>query len=154
MKDLDSLLFDLYQARTKDVSKKQKIAIKDAVGLKKVAFDIYKVMNDQYNDLWRVEDGFLVRSSDPQFEYNDHGDWTAISSYDGKIVTLAYKNVPFCNFTSDEYGFSSDDVMHFKSALLEEVSENNDFIKNVFGSQPVTKKEALTNIFPELKKFV
>jgi hypothetical protein len=154
MKELDNLLFDLYQSRIKDVNKKQKIPLKEAVGMKKVAFDIYKVMNDQYNDLWRVEDGFLVRSSDPKFETNNHGDWSAVSSYDGKIVTLAYKNVPLCNFTSDEYGFTSEDVMHFKSALLDEVSENNGFLKNVFTSQTNQKKEALTNVFPELKKFV
>lgn len=154
MKNLDNILFDLYQKRTKDVSKKNKIAIDEAVGLKKVAFDIYKVMNDQYNDLWRVEDGFLVRSSDPKYQVKEGGDWSAVSSYDGKIVTLAYKNVPVCNFSSEEYGFSTEDVFTFKGALLDEVSQNNDFIKNVFSSQAKSKKEALTNVFPELKKFV
>lgn len=154
MNNLDGILFDLYQKRITDVSKKNKIAISEAVGLKKVAFDIYKVMNDQYDDLWRVEDGFLVRSSDPKYEVKEGGDWSAVSSYDGKIVTLAYKNVPVCNFSSEEYGFSTEDVFTFKGALLDEVSENNDFIKNIFSSQARSKKEALTNVFPELKKFV
>lgn len=154
MRELDNILFDLYQKRIKDVSKKNKIAIDEAVGLKKVAFDIYKIMNDQYNDLWRVEDGFLVRSSDPKYQVKEGGDWSAVSSYDGKIVTLAYKNVPVCNFSSEEYGFSTEDVFTFKSALLDEVSQNNDFLKNVFSSQAKSKKEALTNVFPELKKFV
>jgi len=154
MKELDNILFDLYQKRTKDVSKKNKIALSEAVGLKKIAFDIYKVMNDQYNDLWRVEDGFLVRSSDPKYQVKEGGDWSAVSSYDGDIVTLAYKNVPVCNFSSDEYGFSTNDVFTFKGALLDEISENNDFVKNVFSSQTKSKREALTNVFPELKKFV
>jgi hypothetical protein len=154
MKELDNILFDLYQKRIKDVSKKNKISMDEAVGLKKVAFDIYKIMNDQYNDLWRVEDGFLVRSSDPKYQVKEGGDWSAVSSYDGKIVTLAYKNVPVCNFSSEEYGFSTEDVFTFKSALLDEVSQNNDFLKNVFSSQARSKKEALTNVFPELKKFV
>jgi len=154
MKELDSVLFELYQKRLNDVSKKNKIALTEAVGLKKVAFDLYKVMNDQYNDLWKVEDGFLVRSSDPKYGVKEGGDWSAVSSYDGKIVTLAYKNVPVCNFSSDEYGFSTNDVFTFKDALLEEVSESNDFVKNVFSSQTKSKKEALTSVFPELKKFV
>lgn len=154
MKELDNILFDLYQKRTKDVSKKNKIALSEAVGLKKIAFDIYKVMNDQYNDLWKVEDGFLVRSSDPKYQVKEGGDWSAVSSYDGKIVTLAYKNVPVCNFSSEEYGFSTNDVFTFKGALLDEVSQNNDFLKNVFSSQAKSKREALTNVFPELKKFV
>lgn len=154
MKELDNILFDLYQKRVKDVSKKNKIALDEAVGLKKVAFDIYKIMNDQYDDLWKVEDGFLVRSSDPKYQVKEGGDWSAVSSYDGKLVTLAYKNVPVCNFSSDEYGFSTDDVFTFKSALLDEVKENNDFLKNVFSSQAKSKREALQNVFPELKKFV
>lgn len=154
MKELDNILFDLYQKRTKDVSKKNKIALSEAVGLKKIAFDIYKVMNDQYNDLWRVEDGFLVRSSDPKYQVKEGGDWSAVSSYDGDIVTLAYKNVPVCNFSSDEYGFSTNDVFTFKGALLDEISESNDFVKNVFSSQTKSKREALTSVFPELKKFV
>jgi len=154
MKELDNILFDLYQKRIKDVSKKNKIALSEAVGLKKVAFDIYKIMNDQYNDLWKVEDGFLVRSSDPKYQVKEGGDWSAVSSYDGKIVTLAYKNVPVCNFSSEEYGFSNNDVFTFKGALLDEVSQNNDFLKNVFSSQAKSKREALTNVFPELKKFV
>ena len=158
MKELDNVLFDLYQKRITDVSKKNKIAFDEAVGLKKIAFDIYKVMNDQYNDLWRVEDidgsRFLVRSSDPKYQVKEGGDWSAVSSYDGKIVTLAYKNVPVCNFPSDDYGFSTDDVFTFKSALLDEVSQNNEFVKSVFSSQAKSKKEALTNVFPELKKFV
>ncbi len=154
MKELDNILFDLYQKRVKDVSKKNKIALDEAVGLKKVAFDIYKIMNDQYDDLWKVEDGFLVRSSDPKYQVKEGGDWSAVSSYDGKIVTLAYKNVPVCNFSSEEYGFSTDDVFTFKSALLDEVKENNDFLKNVFSSQAKSKREALQNVFPELKKFV
>lgn len=154
MKELDDILFDLYQNRIKDVSKKNKIPLNEAVGLKKVAFDIYKVMNDQYGDLWKVEDGFLVRNSDPKYQVKEGGDWSAVSSYDGKIVTLAYKNVPICNFPSEEYGFSTDDVFTFKGALLEEVSENGEFVKNVFSSQTKSKKEALMNVFPELKKFV
>lgn len=154
MKDLDSILFDLYQKRINDVSKKNKIAFDEAVGLKKVAFDIYKIMNDQYNDLWKVEGEFLVRSSDPKYQIKEGGDWSAVSSYDGRIVTLAYKNVPVCNFSSDEYGFSNDDVFTFKNALLDEVKENISFVKNVFSSQAKSKREALTDVFPELKKFV
>jgi hypothetical protein len=38
--------------------------------------------------------------------------------------------------------------------VLEEVKENPDFLKGVFGSQPKLKTEAITNVFPELKKFV
>lgn len=154
MNELDNILFDLYQNRVKDISKKNKIPVSDAIGLKKIAFDLYKIMNDQYGDLWKVEDGFLIRSSDPKYGVKEGGDWSAVSNYEGNIVTLAYKNIPVCNFSSEEYGFSSDDVFTFKSALLEEVSESSDFLKSVFSSQTKSKTEALASVFPELKKFV
>jgi len=160
MSYLDKVLKELYDARIKDVSKMQKISFSDAqkTGIKKVAFDIYKVMNDQYDGLWKVEevDGtkFLVRASDPQYQTKDDGSWSAVSSYDGRNVTLSYKNVPICKFESDSFGFTPNDVFTFKSAVLEEVKENPDFLKGVFGSQPKLKTEAITNVFPELKKFV
>ncbi len=160
MSYLDNVLINLYKTRVKDVSKLDKIAFSEAEkgGIKKVAFDIYKVMNDQYDGLWKVEEvggtKFLVRASDPKFDTKDDGSWSATSSYDGNNVTLAYKNVPICKFESDSFGFSPNDVGTFKSAVLEELKENPEFLKGVFKSQSKLKTEALTNVFPELKKFV
>ena len=42
----------------------------------------------------------------------------------------------------------------FKSALLESVQSDNEFVKNIFESQPVNKKEALVSTFPELKSII
>jgi hypothetical protein len=124
----------------------------------KFAFDVYKVDNDPYNGLWTLEDidgrQHLVRASDPQFEENARGDWSVISDYDRANVTLAYKKVPVARFGSKDYGFGSDDISTFKSALLERIHQDESFVKDVFAEQPATKREALGKSFPELTKFI
>ena len=117
---------------------------------------MYKVMGDQYDDLWKVEEidgsNFLIRSSDPKYQTKEGGDWSASSNYDYNHVTLSYKNVPICGFSSDEYGFSGDDIFTFKSALLDVVSSDKEFIKKVVASQPSAKAEVIKNLFPEILK--
>jgi len=125
---------------------------------KKVAFDVYRVENDPYSGLWTLEDiegkSYLIRASDPQYETKDNGSWTVTSNYDKNNVTLAYKNIPIAGFSSDKYGFSSEDIITFKMALLESVNEDETFVKSVLHEQPNSKKEALVSTFPEFKKFL
>jgi len=158
MSTLDETLVELFSSMSKDVSNKNRILVTDSVKFKKVAFDMVKVYGDHYDGLWRVEDvgeqKFLVRASDPKFLEKEGGDWTAISDFSGANVTLSYKNIPICRFSSDDFGFSSDDVMTFKSALLDRVSDDGDFVKEVFAGQPTEKIEALSSAFPEVKSFI
>ncbi len=156
MSELDDVLINFFKNQSSDVSVKDKIPLTKNLKIKKVAFDMYKVMGDQYDDLWKVEEidgsNFLIRSSDPKYQTKEGGDWSASSNYDYNHVTLSYKNVPICGFSSDEYGFSGDDIFTFKSALLDVVSSDKEFIKKVVASQPSAKAEVIKNLFPEILK--
>jgi hypothetical protein len=156
MSELDDVLINFFKNQSSDISVKDKIPLTKNLKIKKVAFDMYKVMGDQYDDLWKVEEidgsNFLIRSSDPKYQTKEGGDWSASSNYDYNHVTLSYKNVPICGFSSDEYGFSGDDIFTFKSALLDVVSSDKEFIKKVVASQPSAKAEVIKNLFPEILK--
>lgn len=153
---LDDTLKALHKKNSIGSSSKDIIPFDQSIGIKKVAYDIYKVMNDEYGDYWKLEniDGkdFLIRGSIPDYDIKVESDWSATPSADGTLITLSYKNVPVKNYENSVYGFQKDDISAFKSALLDEVSSNKEFVKGVLLSQPKQKVEALTNVFPELKK--
>lgn len=159
--NIDKILVDVLRRNSKSMADQNKIAyseeLEDTGAIKKVAFDVYRVENDPYNDLWTIEEvggkPHLVRASDPQFEREERGNWTAISSYDKRDITLAYKKVPIARFSSDAYGFGKDDVITFKTALLEKANDES-FLKNVLMEQPESKRVALVNEFPEFKKII
>ena len=156
MSELDSILIKLHKKQATNISSKDRIKVTDDLQIKKVAFDMYRVLKDQYNDLWKVEDvegeRFLVRSSDPKYTEREEGSWIVTGSYDGDSVTLSYKKVPICSFSSEEYGFSSEDIFTFKSALLDVIEEDEGFMKKVIGKQPEAKVAAIKRLFPELLK--
>lgn len=156
MTEIDSILIELRRKNSSKVSDKNRLKVTEDLEFKKVAFDMYKVLRDQYDDLWKVEevDGerFLVRSSDPKFSSKEEGSWVVTGNYDGDSVTLSYKNVPICNFSSEEFGFSGDDIYTFKSALLDVVESDQGFVKKVIDKQPEAKISALKDLFPELLK--
>jgi hypothetical protein len=156
MSEIDSILIELHRKRTANISSKDRIKLTDDLQIKKVAFDMYRVLKDQYNDLWKVEDvdgeRFLVRSSDPAYTTKEEGSWVVTGNYDSDNVTLSYKKVPICSFSSDEFGFSKDDIFTFKSALLDVIESDEGFVKKVIGSQPEAKVSAIKSLFPELLK--
>jgi hypothetical protein len=156
MSELDSILIELHKKRATNISSEDRIKLTDDLQIKKVAFDMYRVLKDQYNDLWKVEDvegeKFLVRSSDPKYTSREEGSWVVTGNYDSDNVTLSYKKVPICSFSSDEFGFSKDDIFTFKSALLDIIESDKGFVKKVIGGQPEAKVSAIKSLFPELLK--
>ena len=156
MSDLDKLLIQLRKEASSDLSDKDRIELTEDLSIKKVAFDMYKVFNDHYDGLWKIEESdgskFLVRASDPKYELSDSGNWAVASNYDNDNIVLKYKNVPICSFSSNEYGFNKESVFNFRSAVLEAIESDQEFLKNVIATQPKTKVEALQSIFPELIK--
>lgn len=156
MSDIDSILIGLQKKNASDLSQKDKIKLTDDLQIKKVAFDMYKVLRDQYDDLWKVEEHegekFLVRSSDPKYSVKEGGNWIVTGNYDSNNVTLSYKNVPICSFSSDDFGFSKDDIFTFKSALLDVLETDQGFVKKVIDKQPKAKAAAIQSLFPELLK--
>ena len=158
MSDLDKILIDLEQKRTSSISRKTRIPLTDDLIIKKVAFDMVKVLSDHYEGLWKVEEDeagskHLVRASDPVFKSEEGGHWSATSDYDLKNVVLSYKAVPIYRFSSNEYGFSDGDIFTFKSALLDAVRSDTGFISDILADQPNLKVAALTDTFPELKEY-
>lgn len=156
MSELDSILIELHKKRATNLASKNRIKITDDLQIKKVAFDMYRVLKDQYNDLWKVEDiegeKFLVRSSDPKYTTKEEGAWIVTGNYESDNVTLSYKKVPICSFSSEEYGFSGNDIFTFKSALLDVIETDEGFVKKVINRQPDAKVAAIKNLFPELLK--
>ena len=155
---LDKILIDFFKNKSNNLGHKTAIELTDGLHIKKVAFDLFKVDNDPYDGLWASEevDGqrYLVRVSSPEYMYKDSGDWTAISDYDRENVSLCYKNTPVIRFSSSEYNFSDDDIMTFKSAVLERASGDNLFVRNVLLEQPEEKRHSLISTFPELSHFL
>jgi len=125
---------------------------------KKVAFDVYRVDNDPYETLWILQDfddgQHLVRASIPEYSQEVHGEWCAVSDGERKNITLKYKNIPIARFSSDEFNFKPDEALTFKSAILDRAEKDDDFLKDIFKSQPSSKREALVSTFPEFKKFI
>ena len=156
MSELDELLLKLAKNREEDPFSKDKIKVTEDLKIKKVAFDMYKVFGDQYNDLWRIEsDGdssILVRSSHPKYDLKEDGLWSTASNYDGSSVTLSYNKIPLCAFSSDEYGFSKEDVFTFKSALLDMVREDKGFVNSLVEAQAPAKAAAIKELVPDLFK--
>jgi len=155
---LDQVLIKLAKEQSTDIGVKDCIKVKEGVSFRKVAFDRFKVDNDPYESLWALQDidgqQHLVRASDPKFETRKNGDWEVISDYDKRNVTVSYKNIPITRFSSDEFGFSPDDISIFKSAIIEKTSCDGSFVRELLNEQPASKREALVSTFPELKKFI
>ena len=61
--------------------------------------------------------------------------------------------MPIYRFCSDDFGFSGEDIFTFKSALLDRVRSDSDFIGEVLSDQPQQKVAAILETFPELKDF-
>jgi hypothetical protein len=162
LEELDKVLLTTLKKQSSSMVDKNIIPVNDDImnsgHIKKVAFDVYRVESDPYNDLWLLEDvngrPHLVRASDPKYEYTQAGEWTVASDYDRKNVTLSYKNTPISRFSSSEYGFSEDEIFSFKQSVLERVASDESFVKEVFATQPKQKVESITSTHPELKKFI
>jgi hypothetical protein len=160
--NIDQILSNVLSKKSKDIRSKDRVEFSEDLLKKgffqKVAFDVYKVDNDPYSDLWVLQDvegtQYLVRASNPQYQSQDSGEWTVTSNHDKDNITLAYKNIPVSRFSSDVYGFSPEEIITFKSALLDRVKEDQDFIKDVLNSEPEQKREALMLSFPELRKLI
>jgi hypothetical protein len=159
--NLDNILIKLLQKQSRDLNDKTIVEVTDDIGFEKVAFGMVRITNSPYNPydgLWTLSevDGkkFLVRASDPKFDYKTSGDWVVASDYDNCNVTLAYKNIPIHRFSSEDFGFSGEDISIFKSAILDKAGSDEKFVKELLSEQPVTKKESLINTFPELKKYI
>ncbi len=154
--ELDKTLIDLLRDQSNDIRNKNMIKLSEAKGFRKVAFDMFK---DHYDGLWRLDsingEDTLVRSSDPKYAYaSGKNGWSASSDYDFRNITLCYKDIPIHRFSSQEFEFGEGDIGLFKSAILESVDEDGDFIKNILSNQPKSKLEALCSTFPEMTKFL
>jgi hypothetical protein len=160
--NIDRVLLDVINKTSGDIGKTNKIAYSEELEangtIKKVAFDVFRMENDPYDGLWIVEDvdgsPHLVRASDPQYDQTHDGSWTVTSNYDKNNVTLSYNKFPIAGFSSDKYGFSSDDIITFKSALLKSVNTDETFVQDVLKEQPESKRLALLEAYPEFKKFI
>jgi hypothetical protein len=155
-KELDEVLLSIANSKKQELIPDKIKFLKedlDAGNIKKVAFDVYKVDNDPYENLWTLEslaDGpYLVRTEIQENLLEARGEWQALSDLKKENVTLYYKNVPIHRFSAAEFGFSKDDIFAFKKALLEQAQSDAGFLKNILDTQPVAKKEALTKSFPE-----
>ncbi len=152
----DDVLIKIAQENSKGLANRKSILYSEDLKIKKVAFDLFKIDNDPYDGLWQMQeiDGrkHLVRASDPKLDSASTGNWSAISNYDQTDVTLAYRGVPIARFSSKEYNFDPNDIITFKSALLERANSDQEFVKDVLANQPISKVEALSSTFPEFKK--
>ena len=156
MNELDKTLIKFFKDKSENLGDKDRIRVTEDLGMRKVAFDMYKVYNDHYDCLWKLEsvgdEQFLVRASDPKYDYSNQGDWNLSSDYEGRNITLMYKSTPIERFASSEFGFDRDNLNMFKSALQEQL-EDELFVRDVLAGQPQDKFNSITSTYPELKKY-
>jgi hypothetical protein len=157
MSNLDKLLIELHSKRTGSLDNVQRVKKTEDLKLKKVAFDVYKIYKDQYEGLWTLEkeaDGseFLVRASNPQYDYTKQGEWSVANDYDHSSVTVNYKGVPICSFACNDFGVDSGNIDILKKTILEKVSSDNEFVSKVLSEQNQNKVSAILTTFPEFKK--
>lgn len=160
--DIDRVLIETFLKKSEDIGSKNFIKfskeLENSGAIRKIAFDVYKVDNDPYDNMWVLEDidgvAHLVRASDPQYENEVSGDWKVTSSYDRTNITLSYKDTPITRFSSSDYGFNKEDIISFRSAILSRVKEDREFLKEVLAEQPQNKKETLVSTYPELLKLI
>jgi hypothetical protein len=159
---IDRILSNVLSKKSKDLRSKDQVEFSEELlkrgFFKKVAFDVYKVDNDPYSDLWVLQDiegsQYLVRASNPKYQSQEPGDWSVASNNNKDNITLAYKNIPIARFSSYQYGFLPEEIITFKSALLDRVNKDEEFIKDILKSEPEQKRAALVHSFPELGKFI
>ena len=159
--EIDGLLSTILKSASKTVADKDRVEVtaENSKFIRKVAFDVYRVDNDPYDGLWMMQEAddgknYLVRASDPQFDYKKSGEWEAVTDYGQENITLAYKNVPIARFSSKEFGFTPETASNVKSVILEKAASDEEFLKGVLVMQPESKRQAICSTFPELKKFI
>lgn len=156
MENLDKLLIRLSSERTGSLDNVNVVKKTEDLKIKKVAFDVYKIYKDQYDSLWTLQkeqDGseYLVRASNPEFDYTKNGDWSVANDYDHSNVTVNYKGVPICSFACRDFGVDSSNIDTLKKTILEKVSTDKSFVAKVLNEQSKNKAEALFTTFPEFK---
>lgn len=162
--NIDRVLTDVIRKNSKSIADQNKIEyscdMEKSGAIRKVAFDVYKVDNDPYDGLWLVEDiggkPFLIRASDEPAESEEanDGSWIVTSNMNKDQVTLSYNKFPIAAFSSEKYNFSKDDIFTFKSAILDNIKNDETFVKDLLLEQPESKRQALVRAFPEFKKFI
>lgn len=159
--NIDQILLNVIKKTSGKIENQDMIPYSDELvengTFKKIALDIFRVEHDPYGGLWAVENyqgkPYLVRTHTPQVEQTNRGNWTAVSDYDKSNITLSYKDVPIARFSSKVYGFTPQDVITFKEALLENL-EDQSFVKDILLEEPESKRMALISKFPEFKKII
>ena len=95
-----------------------------------------------------------LKKKNPSHNQKTSNNWRAISDFSGENVTLAYCGVPVARFAANDYSFDPSEVTLFKEALLDCVSNDSSFVKQVFAEQTDDKVIALSGAFPELKEII
>jgi len=123
----------------------------------KIGFDVFKLNNSPVESYWtleQAEDGkeYLVANYEKSAETSEQHDnsWKALSDKTSSNITLIYRDIPIKRFASSEYRFTEDDIDIFKSALVEKLSKDKEFVGKLIDLLPEEKKSALSGLFPEL----
>lgn len=159
--DVDEALVSFVKKQNKTIINKIAFSAEKVKSgsFKKIAYDVYRVDNDPYESLWLYqdfEDGpYLVRAVDSVDDLTKkNGEWDALTDKSGENITLLYKNVPISRFSSSEFKFNAENLLTFKSALLDQITNNTDFLKSILKNEPAEKVSAIVTSFPEFKKFI
>jgi hypothetical protein len=116
---------------------------------RKVAFDAYKVINGNPEQLWELRDG----DDGKTYLYALYGDtsdlianseniktkeWQATADSDGENVTLSYKKVPIYRFAFSKYPFTVSDAGKFAN-FIETKAEDpkwvSEFVNNAMSAE-------------------
>lgn len=125
----------------------------------KVGFDVFQPSNSPFESYWILEKGedgeeYLVANyGDSDVEsLTATSSWEAFSDKEAKNVTLMYKGIPIKRLASSDYGFGSEDVHIFKSALVNKLEKDEEFVLKLMKEISEEKRNALAQSFPELSK--
>jgi hypothetical protein len=115
---------------------------------RKVAFDAYKSISGNSDQLWELRDGedgktylYALYGDGSDIVANSHNEekqWQATADSDGENITLSYKKVPIYRFASSQYPFEPGNAgkfAKFVEAKTQDPKWVGEFLENAMSAE-------------------
>ena len=122
----------------------------------RAAFDLFRDNNSEF--LWRLEkdsetgEEFIVRTAMTDPVYTSSPGWSAECDSNKIAITLIYKGHAVRAFKKADLNFTNENVDEWRKYLLDKISTDPAFVKQIVQSMSSPRKKILEGKCPELFK--
>lgn len=119
-----------------------------------VGFDLYRDNNSEF--IWKLEhdadtgEEFIVRTATVDPIYQQSTEWSAEADAGKNAITLLYRGNAVKAFKKAELDFNDDNIEDWRRFLLDKISTDPSFLKNIVESFSQQKRQVLAARCPEL----